>query len=105
MPSAGLRFLAVLLLSLAAGPKRVVVNGQEMEASAADQVGRRDLDAVRAQAPGLAPAEAAARYDAVASRYAGVDVAADALFEAARKWREAGQPDRAAADLRRLVID
>jgi branched-chain amino acid transport system substrate-binding protein len=105
MPSAGLRFVAVLLLSLAACPKRVVVNGQEMEASAADQVGRRDLDAVRAQAPGLAPAEAAARYEAVASRYAGVDVAADALFEAAKKWREAGQPDRAAADLRKLVID
>jgi ABC-type branched-subunit amino acid transport system substrate-binding protein len=105
MPSAGLRFLAVLLLSLAACPKRVVVNGQEMPAATAEDLARRELEAVNAEAARLPPAEAAARYEALAGRYAGVDAAADALFAAARKWREAGAPDRAAADLRKLLLE
>ena len=105
MPRFGPRFLALLFLSLAACPKRVVVNGQEMPASAADDLARAELEAVRAQVAGLPPAEAAQRLEVVASRYRGVDSAADALFDAAGKWREAGAPDRAAAALRLLVID
>ncbi|HSN91903.1 MAG TPA: ABC transporter substrate-binding protein [Anaeromyxobacteraceae bacterium] len=105
MPRFGLRLLALLVLSLAGCPKRVVVNGQEMPASAADDLARAEFEAVRAQAAGLPPAEAAQRLEAVASRYRGVETAADALFDAAAKWREAGQPDRAAAALRRLVLE
>jgi ABC-type branched-subunit amino acid transport system substrate-binding protein len=105
MPSAGQRFVAVLLLSLAGCPKRVVVNGQEMSATQADDLARVDLEAVRREAAGLPPAEAAARYEALAARYPGVDTAAEALYQAALAWRAANAPDRAAADLRRLVIE
>jgi ABC-type branched-subunit amino acid transport system substrate-binding protein/predicted negative regulator of RcsB-dependent stress response len=105
MPRSGTRFLAILLVSLAGCPKRVVVNGQEMPASSAAELARAELEAVRAQSAGLPPAEAAERLEAVAARYREVDPAADALFEAAERWREAGNPDRAAAALRRLVID
>ena len=37
----GRKFLAVLLLSLAACPKRIVVNGQEMSGQEAEVVPRR----------------------------------------------------------------
>jgi ABC-type branched-subunit amino acid transport system substrate-binding protein len=105
MPRFGPRFVALVLLSIAGCPKRVMVNGQEMPASSAEDLARAELEAARAQAAGLPPAEAAARLEAVAERYREVGPAADALFEAATRWREAGAPDRAADALRRLVIE
>ncbi len=99
--------LAVLLLALAAAcPKRVVVvNGQEMEASQADDLARRDLETVRAEAQLLPAAERATRFEAFAARYRGVDAAAGALHEAALAWREAGQPDRAGQALGTLLTE
>jgi ABC-type branched-subunit amino acid transport system substrate-binding protein len=105
MSSPGRRFLAVLLLSLAACPKRVIVNGQEMEASQADDLAGRELEALRAEAPRLPPADAAARLEAFASRYRGVPVAAEALHESATRWRAATRPDRAAQVLGTLLTE
>jgi ABC-type branched-subunit amino acid transport system substrate-binding protein len=100
------KLIAVLLLALAACPKRVVVvNGREMEASQADDLARRDLEAVRAEAQLLPPAERATRLEALAARYRGVDAAAEALHEAALARREAGQPDRASHTLGTLLTE
>lgn len=96
----------VLLLSLAACPKRVVVvNGQEMDLDQAGAVARRDLEAVRAGSAGLAPEERAARLEALAARYRGVPVAAEALHDAALAWREAKRPERAAQALGTLLTE
>ncbi len=99
------KLLAVFLLALAACPKRVVVNGQEMEVSQADDLARRDLEAVRAGAAALPPAERAARLDAFAARYRRVPAAAEALHEAGRLWRAAGRADRAAQSLGTLLTE
>jgi ABC-type branched-subunit amino acid transport system substrate-binding protein len=99
------KVLAVLLLALAACPKRVVVNGQEMDVSQADDLARRDLEAIRGGAAALPPAERAARLDAFAARYRGVPAAAEALHEAGRLWREAGRPERAAQSLGTLLTE
>lgn len=98
--------IAVLVLALAGCPRRiVVVNGQELEASQAEDLARRDLEAVRAAAQGLPPAERATGLEALAARYRGVDTAAEALHEAALAWREAGQLDRAAQALGTLLTE
>ncbi|HET7824064.1 MAG TPA: penicillin-binding protein activator, partial [Anaeromyxobacter sp.] len=47
----------------------------------------------------------AARLEALAARYRGVDTAAAALHEAAIAWREARRPDKAAQDLGTLLTD
>lgn len=101
----GLKFLALLLLSLVACPKRVVVNGQEMSVAEADSAARQDLEAVSTASEGLPPAEAAPRFEALAARYRGVPVAAEALHAAADRWRQASRPEKAAADLSRLVTE
>jgi ABC-type branched-subunit amino acid transport system substrate-binding protein len=101
----GLKFLAVLFLSLVACPKRVVVNGQEMSVAEAEGVARQDLEAVRVETEALPPAEAAPRFEALAARYRGVPVAAEALHEAADRWRLANRPEKAAADLAQLVTE
>ena len=97
------RLLALALLALAGCPKRVIINGQEMPVERADDLARRELEAVRAGAAGLAPAEVARRLEAFAGRYPGVPASAEALHDAARRWRDAGQPDRALADLQTLL--
>jgi branched-chain amino acid transport system substrate-binding protein len=99
------KLVVVLLLALAACPKRVVVNGQEMDVSQADDLARRDLEAVRAAAAALPPAERAARLDAFAARYRGVPAAGEALHEAGVLWREAGEPVRAAQSLGTLLTE
>lgn len=100
------KLLALLVLALTACPKRVViVNGQELPASQAEDLARRDLEAVRAGAAGLPPEERAQRLEALAGRYRGVDAAAEALHDAARAWREAGKPDRAARALGTLLTE
>src|SRR6266508_2772556 len=105
MPSVGRRLAAVLLLSLAACPKRVMVNGQEMPLSQADDLARRDLDALRAEVRPLAPEQAAPRLEAFAMRYRGVPVAAEALHLAADAWRAASRPEKAAQDLGMLLTE
>ncbi len=100
------KLAVVAFLALSGCPKRVVVvNGQEMEASQADDLARRDLEAVRAESRALPPEERARRLEAFAARYRGVDAAADALHEAAVIWREARKPDRAARDLEKLLTE
>jgi ABC-type branched-subunit amino acid transport system substrate-binding protein len=101
----GRKFVVLLLLSLAACPKRVTVNGQEMSVEEADGVARRDLEAVRTEAEGLPPADAAPRFEAFAARYRGVPAAAEALHAAAGLWRKANRPEKAAADLSRLLTE
>jgi ABC-type branched-subunit amino acid transport system substrate-binding protein/TolA-binding protein len=103
---ASAKLAAVLLLSLAACPKRVVVvNGQEMDLGEAGAVARKDLEAVRAGSAALAPEERAVRLEALAARYRGVPVAAEALHDAALAWREAGRPERAAQALGTLLTE
>ncbi|HYG68613.1 MAG TPA: penicillin-binding protein activator [Anaeromyxobacteraceae bacterium] len=99
------KFLVLVLLSLAACPKRVTVNGQEMSVEEADAVARRDLEAVRAEARALPPAEAAPRLEAFAARYRGVPVAAEALHESAELWRRANRPEKALPNLSRLLTE
>jgi branched-chain amino acid transport system substrate-binding protein len=99
------KVLAFLLLSLAGCPKRVVVNGQEMSVQDADELARRELDGVRAEAKRLPPAQAAERLEAFAKRYRGVPAGGDALHEAAELRRAAGEPARAAEDLRTLLAE
>ncbi len=100
------KVIAVLVLALAGCPKRVVmVNGQEVPAAQADDLARRDLEAIRAETAGLPPEERAVRLEALAARYRGVDTAAAALHEAAIAWRQAKRPDKAAQDLGTLLTD
>jgi ABC-type branched-subunit amino acid transport system substrate-binding protein len=105
MRPAGRRLLAFLLLALAACPKRVVVNGQEMSVTDADTVARRDLERVRAEIRPLPKDQAAQRLEAFARRYPGVPAGADALLEAAQDWRAAGNPARAASLLQTLLTE
>ncbi|BDG03478.1 ABC transporter substrate-binding protein [Anaeromyxobacter oryzae] len=97
---------AALLLMLAACPNRViVVNGQEMPVTQANDVARQDLEAVRAEARALAPEPAAEKLLAFASRYRGVPVAAEALHEAGDLLLAAHRPDRAAQTLGTLLTE
>jgi ABC-type branched-subunit amino acid transport system substrate-binding protein len=105
MPANGRWLLVFSLLVLAGCPKRVVVNGQEMSLSEADELARRDLEAVRADARALPPAEQASRLVAFANRYRGVPAAGDALHEAAERLHAAGEPARAAELLGRLLTE
>jgi hypothetical protein len=88
------RTLAALLLlgTLSACPKRVVVNGQELEPEQARDIARGELESIHAGSRGLPPAEAAARLESFAVRYRGVPVAAEALHEAAALRRDAREP-------------
>jgi ABC-type branched-subunit amino acid transport system substrate-binding protein len=98
--------LAFVLLALSGCPKRVViVNGQEMPVEEAEDLARRDLAQVHAGIVRLPPAEAAARLQSFAARYPGVPAAAEALHEAAERWRAAGEPARAAQALGALLAD
>jgi ABC-type branched-subunit amino acid transport system substrate-binding protein len=105
MRPVGRRLLAFLLLALAACPKRVVVNGQEMTVSDADEIARRELDHVRAEARPLPKDQAAQRFEAFARKYPGVPAGGDAQLEAAQAWRAAGDPARAATRLQALLTD
>jgi ABC-type branched-subunit amino acid transport system substrate-binding protein len=97
---------ALLLVALAAcAPQRVVVRGQEVTVKEAEPVVRHDLTAERAALAGLPPATRAARLEALASQYPGVPAAAEALHEAARAWRAAGDVPRSAAALGKLLVD
>ncbi len=104
---AALRPLAAVLLlaTLSACPKRVIVNGQELEPSQARDLARPELDAVREGARGAPPAEAAARLEAFAAKYRGAPVAAEALHQAAALRRDAKEPARAAQDLQGLLTE
>jgi hypothetical protein len=95
----------LLLVALSACPKRVVVNGQELEPGQAHDLARAELDSVRAAAQGLPPAERAARLEAFAAKYRGVPPSAEALHDAAVLRREARDPARAAQDLQALLTE
>src|SRR5512144_902002 len=98
------KILAVVVLALAGCPKRVVVvNGQEMEPAQATDLARRDLEQIRREAQLEAPEARATRLEAFAERYRDLDVAAEALHDAAAEWRAAGRPDRAARALGTLL--
>ncbi len=101
------RTLAALLLlgTLSACPKRVIVNGQELEPEQARDIARGELESIHAGARGLPPAEAAARLESFAARYRGVSVAAEALHEAAALRRDAREPAQAARDLQALLTE
>jgi ABC-type branched-subunit amino acid transport system substrate-binding protein len=94
-----------LALALAGCPKRVVVNGQEMGASQADDAALRELEALRTEVRGLPPAEGATRLEAFAARWRGMGPAGEALHEAAALERSAKRPERAARDLTALLTE
>jgi ABC-type branched-subunit amino acid transport system substrate-binding protein len=106
MRAAG-RTIAALLLTavLSACPKRVVVNGQEMEPEQARDLARADLEQLRAASAGLPAGERASRLETFAQRYRGVSLAAEALHDAARLHREARSPARAAEVLQALLTE
>ena len=97
MHAAGRRSIVVsLLVALVACPNRVVVvNGQEMSPAQAEDQGRAELEMVRREGKGLPAAEAAERLAALAGKYRGTTVAADALDQAGELFRSAGRSDRA----------
>jgi ABC-type branched-subunit amino acid transport system substrate-binding protein len=97
------RLALALTVVLAACPKRVSVNGQEMSAADAQSEAARELRRFQDETSAEPPASAAAKYDALAERFAGVPASADALWEAARRWREAGDAERARADYQKLL--
>ncbi|HET6439356.1 MAG TPA: penicillin-binding protein activator [Anaeromyxobacter sp.] len=107
MPSAGRAFLVTsLLVALAACPNRVVVvNGQEMSPEQAEEEGRAELEAVRREAQALTAAEAGERFSALAGKYRGTEIAAEALQQAGDLFRAAGRPDRAVQVLSTLVAE
>lgn len=96
---------AVLLTLAACAPQRVLVRGQEVPVREAEPMVRADLAAERAAIARLPAAERAARLEAFAARYPGVPAAAEALHEAARTWRAAGDVPRAAAALGKLLVE
>ncbi len=95
--------LAALGLALAACPKRVVVGGREMSEAEANDLGAAEIAKVRAATASLPPERAAQELEAVAARLGEAPVAAEALHEAALRWRAAGRPERAAAALGQLL--
>ncbi|HEX9308287.1 MAG TPA: penicillin-binding protein activator [Anaeromyxobacter sp.] len=95
----------LLLVTLSACPKRVVVNGQELEPAQARDAARDELEAVHEGARNAPPSEKAARLEAFAAKYRGVPVAAEALHEAAALRRDARDPARAAQDLQGLLTE
>lgn len=102
-------FRAALLavgLVLAACPKRTtIVGGQELSIARADDLARVELSALRAELERQPDDVAAARLEAFAARYPAVPVAAEALHEAARRWKAIREPDRAATALQRLLAE
>ncbi|ACG75665.1 ABC branched chain amino acid transporter, periplasmic ligand binding protein [Anaeromyxobacter sp. K] len=101
----GRRFLLLLVLSLAGCPKRVVVNGQEMPVSQANEVARVELARVRQEVAALPPEPGADRLLAFAQRFRGVPSAADALHQAGDLLLAAGKADRAAQAYGTLVSE
>jgi len=97
------RIAIVMVLVLAACPKRVTVNGNEMSEEAANAQAWQELSRARAEAARLAPQDAAARFEAIANRYGDLPASADALYEAGLRWRAAGRPDRAQAAFSTLL--
>ncbi len=94
-----------VFLALTGCPKRVVVNGQEMEASHAGDAARDELEKVRGEMGALEPAGAAARLEAFAARWRGTPPAGEALHEAAILERTAKRPEKAAQDLSTLLAE
>lgn len=95
--------LAVLALALSACPKRVTVGGKEMSEGEANELARAEIDRVRVATARMPPERAAREMEAVARRLGGAPAAADAWLDAARRWRQARQPVRAAAALGELL--
>ena len=96
--------LAGLALGLAACPKRVVmVGGREMGEAEAEALGSAEVEKTRSATASLPPEQAARQWEALASRLGQAPPAADALYEAALRWRAAGRADRAVADLGQLL--
>lgn len=102
-----LRAAALLAgLVLVGCPKRTtVVEGREIPIAQADAAARTELAALRAELEPRPDDVAAQRLEAFASRWPGTAPAAEALHAAARRWRAAGQPDRAAGALQRLLAE
>jgi ABC-type branched-subunit amino acid transport system substrate-binding protein len=100
-----LRFAIVFGLVLAGcPPKRITVNGQEMTVGEADAQCAREVERLKAAAPGQKPADIAERLEALATRFGDVPSSADALLEAGQLWRAAGKPDRAQAAFSKLLV-
>ena len=97
------RVVLLLATVLLGCPKRVMVNGQEMNASDADAQARGELARVLAGSGAEPPAATAERLEAMAARFGEVPASADALYEAGVRWRAAKQPDRARAALSQLL--
>jgi ABC-type branched-subunit amino acid transport system substrate-binding protein len=106
------RLAAGLLLLAMSGC--AAVKGQEVEPQGAVTAAplpppqsalQAELDELRAGSRGLPPATAAARLEAFATRRRGAREAADALHEAARLRRDAGDPARAVQDLQALLTE
>lgn len=93
--------LAVSFMLQACATHRVVtVDGVEM---AEDDAARAELEAARARLAAGEPAEAAALFEQVASRYPSSVEADEALLGAGQAWEKAGETLKARAAYERLV--
>jgi ABC-type branched-subunit amino acid transport system substrate-binding protein len=108
MRTLGSRAAALLALAtaLAGCPKSTtVVGGQVVPIARAEDSARGELAALRADVERRPDEVAAARLEAFANRHPDVPAGAEALHEAARRWRAAGAAERAAAALQRIVAE
>jgi ABC-type branched-subunit amino acid transport system substrate-binding protein len=94
-----------LLLAACPGPPAVVTRPDLPGAPRVEDAARDEYRTVRADVAGRPDDVAAQRLEAFAARYPSVPQAAEALHEAARRWRAAGKPDRAAGALQRLLAE
>ena len=81
------------------------VGGFEPPAAEPEEGTPNELTALRADVAQRPDADAAQRLESFAARHPGVPAGAEALHEAARRWRAAGQPERAAVALQRVVTE
>ncbi|HSN13842.1 MAG TPA: penicillin-binding protein activator, partial [Anaeromyxobacteraceae bacterium] len=108
MRTLGSRAAALLALAavLAGCPKStMVVGGQVVPVARTEDAARGELSGLRADVERRPHDVAAARLEAFANRHPDVPAGAEALHEAARRWRAAGDAERAAAALQRVVAE
>jgi len=100
---ASARAALALAFLVVACPKRVVVNGQEMPEADARARAQEELGRLRAELSGAPDAPAAQAFEDFGARAGDVPEAAEALHDAALRWRAARRPDRADRVLGQLL--
>lgn len=101
LPARAALLTAALLLT--ACPKRMTVDGQVMTEADARARAQAEAARLRAELAAAPDARAAQTWEDFAQRSGEIPESAEALMEAAARWRAAGRPDRAAQALGQLL--